>query len=154
MNINSNSCARHKLAYLFMKKIIMIMCLLFSMGISNVLGQEVRGVETKRIKYNGSQYNYLIRYGRGYSYRTLSSSEYYGWEFHNANGIAVSVDIELWLKNGGLQKTKSVVLEPSEKYIFKFEEYNASHCDHGDEWLDYDDNIEHYYVTYKAFKLE
>lgn len=130
----------------------MIMCFLLSMGVSNVLGQEVRGVETKRVKYYGSQYNYKIRYGQGY--RSLSSSEYYGWEFHNANSISVAVDIELWLKNGGLQKTKSVVLEPSEKYIFKFEEYDGSHCHHGDEWLDYDDNIEHYYVTYKAFKLQ
>ena len=151
MNINSNSCARHKLAYLFMKKIIMIMCLLFSMGISNVLGQEVRGVETKRVKYSGSQYEYPDKYN---VHRTLSSSEYYGWEFHNANSIPVSVDIELWLKNGGLQKTKSVVLEPSEKYIFKFEEYEASHCHQGDVWQYYDENIEHYYVTYKAFKLQ
>lgn len=133
-----------------MKKIIMIMCLLFSMGISNVLGQEVRGVETKRIKYNGSsQYNC-----GGYE-----TDEYYGWEFHNANGIAVSVDIELWRKveyrNGGaiikhepiLQMTKSVVLNPSEKYIFKFEGYTASHCCAGND-------IESFYIKYRAFKLQ
>lgn len=146
MNINSNSCARHKLAYLFMKKIIMIMCLLFSMGISNVWGQEVRGVETKRVKYNGSQYEYAPR---------SFSSEYYGWELHNANSISVAVDIELWKKIGDgerLEMTKSVVLKPSEKYIFKFEGYEVSHCNLS--YYDYDSNIEDYYIKYKAFKLE
>ena len=157
MNINSNSCARHKLAYLFMKKIIMIMCLLFSMGISNVLGQEVRGVETKRVKYNGSQYEYATSRNKNiYSDDYTSfSSEYYGWELHNANSISVAVDIELWKKirdGERLEMTKSVVLKPSEKYIFKFEGYEVSHCNLP--YYDNDSNIEDYYIKYKAFKLE
>lgn len=137
------------------------MFLLLSIGISNVLGQEVRGVETKRVKYNGTQYEYSTgrNYGQATDYISYSS-EYYGWELNNANSISVAVDIELWQKIGDgerLEMTKSVVLKPSEKYIFKFEDYEASHCYH-----DYDysytcpssGKIENYYIKYKAFKLE
>lgn len=132
----------------------MIVCLLFSMGISNVWGQEVRGVEFKRVKYSGASYSYFDKQNK-----KRTANEYYGWEFRNANSISVSVDIELWQKTGNegrLEMTKSLVLKPYEKYIFKFEGYSASQCyqDHYSRYRMYAVDIDDFYVKYRAFKLE
>ena len=68
-----------------MKKILV---LIFSVVciMTNVNAQEVRGVETKLVKYHGSEYeNY-----------SGTSDLWFGYSFRNMNSIPVSVDIELY----------------------------------------------------------
>lgn len=135
-----------------MKKVILLFCMAMSLFATNVFAQmqEVRGVETRRVVYTGNHYY------NGYVW--CSNSEMYGWEFHNANSIKVSVDIELYYTDSkGVEHavaTKSVVLAPDEAYVLK-QESNDAHCKkHGN--TDYGSmyNINSYNVRYKAYKLQ
>ena len=108
--------------------------------------QEVRGIETRRVEYDGPSY-------KAFCGPSDYSTKYYGWEFHNLNSIKVSVDIELWV-NYGLDKvkvaTKTIVLKPNEKYIFKQEDISALKKHE----LNINYTIEDYYIEYKAYKLQ
>lgn len=116
------------------------------LGIGNVYCQEVRGIETKRVIYQGEKY--VIGKNTYYTH--------YGWELKNRNSIPVSVEITLNYKGeNGIEivTTKDVVLSSGETYIFKPAGY------HFQVLLGYltpDENriINNYYVTYRAFKLE
>ena len=72
-----------------MKKAFLMFCMAMSLFATNAFAQlqEVRGVETRRVEYTGNFY----QNGKIHTANTTM----YGWEFHNANSIKVSVDIEL-----------------------------------------------------------
>lgn len=137
-----------------MKKIMALLTVLMFFASVSTFAQEVRGIETRRVVYIGSSYDYWIEgYHRDYKEQ---STEWYGFEFKNLNSIAVSVDIELWRnwerKDTSLIATKSIVLQPGEKYIFKQENdhfFQVKYYDDDDEKI-----IDFYYVKYKAFKLQ
>ena len=109
---------------------------------------EVRGVETRRVVYNGPEYRYYS------THHDEQSTEYYGFEFYNRNSIPVSVSIELWWQGEKLTliTTKDVVLGTGEKYILKQEQasYFRVHINYGHT----NTGIDQYYVKYKAYKLE
>ena len=149
-----------------MKKILV---LIFSVVciMTNVNAQEVRGVETKLVKYHGSEYNYYDKYS-GYNSSRGTSDLWFGFSFRNMNSIPVSVDIELYadVKQNysanqyveKLQTTKTIVLEPGEEYIFKresdsamkvfYESREPRDVPYVDGWT------KNYRVTYKAYKLQ
>lgn len=132
-----------------MKKVLLIVCLTLSMFAISAFAQEVRGIETRRVTYEGPQYE---EDGRWYT-------TYYGFEFHNLNSIKVSVDIELYKRNkyepDKLIDTKSIVLNLDETYVYKREGdctfRKGTHPDGISICWDY---IQDYYVKYKAYKLQ
>ena len=121
---------------------------------------EVRGIETRRVVYDGPEYGYSYNMSR--SKYEKWSTEYYGFEFYNRNSIPVSVSIELWcqgyydgyywLEKPTLITTKEAVLDAGEKYIFK-PERSDNFREHQDTHMNMI-GINSYYVKYKAYKLE
>lgn len=132
-----------------MKKILTVLLFLFAFATSIVLAQEVRGIETRRVIYDGPRYSY------GWS-GEYHSTRYYGWEVTNQNSIRVSVDITLWSQaryqgdQNNIVKTQSLILKPGETYVFKREEHRSTKVDDPDS----DNPISSYYIEYKAFKLQ
>ena len=124
------------------KSLFLLLGALWCLAATDLFAQnEVRGVETRRVIYDGPNYRDMY-------------TEYYGFEFSNRNSIPVSVSIELWCNSSGyedpiLVTTKDVVLDPGEKYILK-QENNSIFWVHDGNSL----NISDYYVKYKAYKLE
>lgn len=124
------------------KSLFLLLGALWCLAATDLSAQnEVRGVETRRVIYDGPNYRGMY-------------TEYYGFEFSNRNSIPVSVSIELWYNSRGyedpkLVTTKDVVLDPGEKYILK-QENNSVFRIHDNNIL----NINDYYVKYKAYKLE
>lgn len=115
----------------------------------NMFAQEVRGIETRRVIYDGPEY---------YIYSGKYSTKYYGWEFTNRNSITVSVDISLWIqaqsngyttKPASTVKTQSIILKPGETYVFKREEHCSTKVDKSCDFP-----ISSYYTEYKAYKLQ
>lgn len=138
-----------------MKKIMAILTVLMCFTSMSLFSQEVRGIESRRVIYEG-----------GKEYRTSNSAygherystEYYGWEFKNCNSCGVSVDISLFTQAtedygraipAKVLVTKSIVLQAGETYIFKPEIYDTqtTHQYEGS-------TIHKLYVEYKAFKLQ
>ena len=112
--------------------------------------QEVRGIETRRVIYEGPSYKVIGLDDHGYD------NKYYGWEFVNRNSISVSVDIELCVKytyRDEVIKTKSIVLKPGEKYILKFEDYTVAGVENNKYFMG-STTLDDYYVKYKAYKLQ
>lgn len=137
-----------------MKKLMVLLAVLMCLASVSAIAQEVRGIETRRVIYDGPQYSC------GYN---CNSTKYYGWEFTNRNSCTVSVDITLSFQGGtygnnydvtsvpsSIVKTQSVVLQSGESYIFKREEHRCTKVD--DQSYDYP--ISSYYIEYKAFKLQ
>lgn len=128
--------------------------------------QEVRGITTRRVIYEGPEYKYSVPHytNRGRSDINKPSIRWYGWEITNHNSITVSVDIELYKKgddgNDGIVKTRSVILKSNETYIFKAEEFNSHHVDFYNSFYGISSEssptyyISDYYIKYKAYKLE
>ncbi len=143
-----------------MKKLMSIFGLLLFIS-TMTFAQEVRGIETKRVKDDNGNY---------------------GWELYNKNSISVSVDIELWYKghsyternhNGFITleyqedtkivETKSIVLKAGEQYVFKpvyFRKNGDSNqwaVSISDSYIGnryrYTDAVENYYIKYQAHKL-
>lgn len=122
---------------------------------TSAFAQEVRGIETRRVTYQGPRYDCNDHY-----YNT-----YYGFEFHNLNSIKVSVDIELYQKNreqknpDNLIDTKSIVLNPDEAYVYKRESddsFRKGDNEDGSSCVGtrHHDDIQYFYVRYKAYKLQ
>lgn len=129
-----------------MKKIIAVLTVLMCLATTSVFAQEVRGVETRRVEYEGGNSYTCIRDGRNYT-------KYYGWEFKNLNSCSVSVDITMY-KQGDpatVISTKSIVLQSGETYIFK-KEIDATRVKRNNGLPNTE--IDYYYVEYKAFKLQ
>ena len=132
-----------------MKKALIMFCMAMSLFATNAFAQmqEVRGIETRRVVYDGPQYN-------AGCYSPNYSTLYFGFEFHNANSIKVSVDIEIYKlsenNNEILIATKSITLKPDETYTYKQENDDAYHKEgwsrHGE--------ARDYIIKYKAYKLQ
>ncbi len=136
-----------------MKKLFFILVAVMGFVSTEAFAQEVRGVETRRVIYNGPRYYYSNSPGTD-NY----STEYYGWELKNRNSITVSVDVELRAQNpfaggeGKVIKKQTVILAPNESYIFKREEHRCTHVERS--WDDHNNKISEYFVVYKAYKLQ
>ena len=144
------------------KFFIIFSMLLYITAIESFAQTEIRGVETKRVIYDGPEYQIKIVVNGGFAYAT--KTQYYGWEFTNRNSIPVSIAIELWeintlmdifVKKGEehyLRKTKDIVLESGESYVFKCHDdlYTQVYNNYGDK----NTEISNFYIKYKAYKLE
>ena len=133
-----------------MKKRMTIITMCMCLVSLSMFSQEVRGIETRRVIYDGPQYSC------GYD---CNSTQYYGWELTNRNSCTVSVDVSLYHQGGAdiygvipadIVKTQCVVLSPGEKYVFKREDHCSTkvksyYCDYP---------ISSYYIEYKAYKLQ
>lgn len=137
-----------------MKKTFFLFCILMSLATSSTFAQEVRGCTTRRVVYEGEEYE------KRWSSET--SNKYYGWEIKNNNSIKLSVDITLYTQGGVYSngytavqeekkavKTQSIILKPGESYIFKREEHCSTKVDY-----DCDYPISSYFIEYKAYKLQ
>ena len=144
-----------------MKKLFVMLVVMLGFTTQLYAQNEVRGVETKVAKYQGSYY----------SVRDTESNKWFG--FTNMNSIPVSVDAELYEHSGSvyeptrLTETKSFTLQPQESYIWKFEQNTdfqvtrAQFSVYGYGY-DYVERTEpghygsgtKYIIKYKAYKLE
>lgn len=138
-----------------MKKIMAVLTVLMCFASMSLFSQEVRGIESRRVIYEGGK-EYVN--GNSYGYRT-HSTEYYGWEFKNCNSCGVSVDISLFRQAteeygraipAKVLATKSIVLQAGETYVYK-PEIEATRTEY---YLYNGPTIDQLYVEYKAFKLQ
>lgn len=141
---------------------------------SSVVGfaqlSEVKGVETKLVVYNGSEYKVGAGSSRSGNSLYKYSTKWFGYSFYNMNSIRVSVEAELYkthdYKGQLLVTTKTFNLKPGETYIWKNENMdafkvnyeNCRYCDN--DWTEskeepnyYDAGDVTYYIRYKAYKI-
>ena len=135
-----------------MKKLFFILMAVMSCVSIESFAQEVRGVETRIVIYEGPEYTLDKIYNR-----------WAAFEFTNLNSITVSVDATLHNTKAGVRSKKSFVLQPGESYRWKHEEerilvessrsYNLYST-----FQVYDNSTwggeKYYYVEYKAYKLQ
>ena len=134
-----------------MKKLFFILMAVMSFISIEAFAQEVRGVETRIVIYEGPQYYKSdVRYNR-----------WAAFEFTNLNSITVSVDATLHNTKAGVRSKKSFVLQPGESYRWKHEKENTYFNDYykvHSTFKVYDDRTwyqeQYYYVEYKAYKLQ
>ncbi len=138
-----------------MKKLFFILMVVMSFFSTNAVAQEVRGVETRIVIYEGSEYRYNS------SYNSTDKNIYDRWaafEFTNLNSITVSVDATLHHTKAGVRSKKSFVLQPGESYRWKHENESASIGYYYSTFKVYNDSTwdyeNYYYVEYKAYKLQ
>lgn len=132
-----------------------VLTVLMCFASMSLFSQEVRGIESRRVIYEGGK---EYRTGSSYGYST-HSTEYYGWEFKNCNSCGVSVDISLFTQAteeygraipAKVLATKSIVLQAGETYVYK-PEIEATQTKY---WQYSGPRIDQLYVEYKAFKLQ
>ena len=143
----------------------MIFCMAISLFATNMLAQEVRGIETKRVVYTGEEYKLYVdtRWG---SREEGKSDKYFGFELTNQNSISVSVTIEVYKKGNPdkMIEMKEIVLKSKECYVQKYpsiQKYQGEPYNEGDytSRMAYRESrgrseAEQYYVKYKAYKLQ
>lgn len=139
---------------------------------SSVVGfaqlSEVKGVETKLVVYDGSEYKVRDGSSRSGDSYYKYSTKWFGYSFYNMNSIPVSVEAELYkthdYKGQLLVTTKTFNLKPGETYIWKHENtsafmvnytHNSSYCwtESKEEPNYYDAGRVTYYIKYKAYKI-
>ena len=141
---------------------------------SSVVGfaqlSEVKGVETKLVVYDGSEYNVKNGSSRNGNSLYKYSTKWFGYSFYNMNSIPVSVEAELYKTHDDkhfLVTTKTFNLKPGETYIWKHENMAAFQVNyddyiygHNDYWTEskeepnyYDSGRVTYYIRYKAYKI-
>lgn len=136
-----------------MKKLFFILMAVMSCVSIESFAQEVRGVETRIVIYEGSEYRN--------DYNSSDKNIYDTWaafEFTNLNSITVSVDATLHHTKAGVRSKKSFVLQPGESYRWKHENESASIGYYNSNFKVYNrstwDYENYYYVEYKAYKLQ
>jgi hypothetical protein len=155
-----------------MKKICIFMFALMSTVVGFAQLYEVKGVETKLVVYDGSEYK--VEAGRSQSGNShyKYSTKWFGYSFYNMNSIPVSVEAELYYLHEGqsLVTTKNFNLKPGETYIWKHENMDSFKVNYEDcvtlfcynDWTEskkepnypnYGDGRITYYVKYKAYKI-
>lgn len=155
-----------------MKRLLILLVAVCGFATTTISAQnEVRGVETKLVQYDGPEYKSYDEHSETDKY----STKWFGYSFYNMNSIPVSVDAELYredyYRGWVIVDTKTFVLQSKETYIWKHEkrgecnfkvnttyEYGSTRT----RWTDdktypisyngYDWN--RYRVEYKAYKLE
>lgn len=140
---------------------------------SSVVGfaqlSEVKGVETKLVVYDGSEYKVEAERSRSGKSHYKYSTKWFGYSFYNMNSIPVSVEAELYkthdYKGQKLVTTKTFNLKPGETYIWKHENMDAFKVNYEEdnyfhtEWTEkeepnYDESGRvTYYIRYKAYKI-
>ena len=139
---------------------------------SSVVGfaqlSEVKGVETKLVVYDGSEYEASTGSSRSGGFNYRSSTKWFGYSFYNMNSIPVSVEAELYkthdYKGQLLVTTKTFNLKPGETYIWKHENTSAFKVNYTNDgyygWTEskeepnyYDVGRVTYYIKYKAYKI-
>ena len=131
---------------------------------SSTFAQEVRGVESKLVVYDGPEYEEITDTRRGSPvYSTYT--EWIGYSFLNMNSIPVSVDVELYEREEKagtttLISTKSFVLQANESYIWKHENNISFRARDGERIKaepyynpSYSYSRYKYFIKYKAYKL-
>lgn len=135
---------------------MVVLTVLMCFASMSLFSQEVRGIESRRVIYEGGKE--YVRY-RSYTGYNTYSTEYYGWEFKNCNSCGVSVDISLFTQAteeygraipAKVLATKSIVLQAGETYVYK-PEIEATQTKY---WYYSGPKIDQLYVEYKAFKLQ
>jgi len=128
-----------------MKKLFFILMAVMSCVSIESFAQEVRGVETRIVIYEGPKYD--DRYNR-----------WAAFEFTNLNSITVSVDATLYHNEVGVRSKKSFVLQPGESYRWKHENEILNDGYSPYKFKVYNDSTwyyeRYYYVEYKAYKLQ
>ena len=135
-----------------MKKLFFILMAVMSCVSIESFAQEVRGVETRIVIYEGPKYTLDKIYNR-----------WAAFEFTNLNSITVSVDATLHNTKAGVRSKKRFVLQPGESYRWKHEEerilvessrsynvYSTFQVYNDSTWS----GEKYYYVEYKAYKLQ
>lgn len=141
---------------------------------SSVVGfaqlSEVKGVETKLVVYDGSEYKVEAGRSRSGDYHYKYFTKWFGYSFYNMNSIPVSVEAELYkthdYKGQKLVTTKTFNLKPGETYIWKHENMDAFKVNYTSCWNCYSDCTTSreephydesgrvtYYIRYKAYKI-
>ena len=142
---------------------------------SSVVGfaqlSEVKGVETKLVVYDGSEYKVEDGKSRNGNSQYKYSTKWFGYSFYNMNSIPVSVEAELYkthdYKGQLLVTTKTFNLKPGETYIWKNENTGAFKVNYDEcggiycsDWTEskeepnyYDAGRVTYYIKYKAYKI-
>jgi len=115
-----------------MKKIKILVCLCFLTLSTSTFAQlkEVKGVETKWVVYNGTDYYVSASSGN------VIKNEYFGYSFTNINKYDITIESELWVAKQEIEKdrmgnvvktsfkevlvdTKTFVLQSNEEYVWK-----------------------------------
>jgi len=151
-----------------MKKIKILLCFLFLINIalsSFAQLQEVKGIETKWITYDGGLEYKICEKSHNYypnGCRQKTKDSYFGYSFYNMNNYPVTVEAELWIldEEKKLLDTKSFVLDAKEGYVWKRESTTNYRV-----YVDYDLDLRenesmmkrskvngNYYVIFKAYK--
>lgn len=153
-----------------MKKTLILLAIILGMTAVDVSAQnEVRGVETKLVKYNGGDYKTIVVTRTRYNNEKVVDL-WFGYSFYNMNSIPVSVDAELYKRYYNeaysryiedLVDTKTFVLKSGESYIWKHENNDDfkvyKFIDEDGKEVHKDEPCEgsrSYYIKYKAYKLE
>lgn len=136
-----------------MKKLFFILMAVMSCVSIESFAQEVRGVETRIVIYEGSEYRGIYNSDKNIYDRWAA------FEFTNLNSITVSVDATLHHTKAGVRSKKSFVLRPGESYRWKHEEESTSISNYSNSnFKVYNDSTwryeNYYYVEYKAYKLQ
>lgn len=101
-----------------MKRLFILLFFAMTFTVSS-FAQEVRGVETRVVKYVGSDYLSSLS---DWNLEDPIESLWFGYEITNMNSIPVSVDLKLYIGSSeNLRATKTVILQAKEKYIWKME---------------------------------
>jgi hypothetical protein len=153
-----------------MKKICILIFALMSSVVGFAQLSEVKGVETKLVVYDGSEYEVANGSSRSGGLQYRSSIKWFGYSFYNMNSIPVSVEAELYKTHDYtgqfLVTTKTFNLKPGETYIWKHENAKAFRVNYKDDssyccWTEskkepndyYSDGRVTYYIKYKAYKI-
>ena len=157
-----------------MKRLLILLVAVCGFATTTLSAQnEVRGVETKLVQYDGPEYEDDDEYSGTDKY----STKWFGYSFYNMNSIPVSVDAELYREYWDeiyrctkwvIVDTKTFVLQSKETYIWKHEKQGEcdfkvnSRYDGSSSYKTWwtDDKVSpnyrgyDYRVEYKAYKLE
>lgn len=156
-----------------MKKILVLFIAIMSSIVSFAQSLEVRGVETKLVVYEGSEYEVHIGWNKRSGHQYKYSTKWFGYSFYNMNSIPISVEAELYVVPGSRQSkpklvdTKTFNLKSKETYIWKRESgdfqvnYNGRYIYDGSSWTDSKTeptdspypSSNTYLVKYKAYKI-
>ena len=151
-----------------MKRLLILLVAVCGFATTTLSAQnEVRGVETKLVQYDGPEYEDYNEWLKTSKY----STKWFGYSFYNMNSIPVSVDAELYIEDyyrgWKIVTTKTFVLESKESYIWKHEkqgecDFKVNSTYENGSWKTFwtDDKVSpnchgyDYRVEYKAYKLE
>lgn len=151
-----------------MKRLFILLFFAMTFTVSS-FAQEVHGVETRVVTYVGR--DYISSNSETYSdwnQEDPKVSLWFGYEITNMNSIPVSVEMKLYQRRrdyysgkygNDLCTTKTVVLQPKEKYIWKMEssqyykDFKVYPSRYRKKTHPGDEGYTSYFLEYNAYKL-